>query len=274
MTALFRTTSIATKVIAGAQVLGGSANSFRFPEGKIRSAYVTENTNKEKEMLQTIGTNTITIRPIFSSSASKGINVIALRHFHADIRFPSFEKTRRNLNPTKPARITEDIRRATPSAIYYGAGGMLALMAGKQVVHELVHYKWLPADQQALAATEIDLNEIPLGENRTYEWRGKPIFVKHRTAEEIARERQVPMRELRDPERDEDRVQKDEWLVILGVCTHLGCVPIANEGEYRGYFCPCHGSHFDCSGRIRKGPAPKNMEIPEYKFKGNLIVVG
>ena len=97
----------------------------------------------------------------------------------------------------------------------------------------------------------------------------------YRTEDEIAREVAVDIATLRDPEADADRAQKPEYLVIIGVCTHLGCVPIANAGDFGGYYCPCHGSHYDCSGRIRKGPAPLNLEVPVYEFpEENLLVVG
>merc|ERR1712097_78210 len=105
-------------------------------------------------------------------------------------------------------------------------------------------------------------------------WRGKPVFIRHRTPDEIASSEAVSLDELRDPETDASRVESSEWLVVMGICTHLGCVPIANAGDYGGWFCPCHGSHYDVSGRIRKGPAPLNLEIPPYKFTGdaNLLV--
>ena len=106
-------------------------------------------------------------------------------------------------------------------------------------------------------------------------WRGKPIFIKNRTSAEIEDAKSVDMGELRDKEADGDRVQQDQWLVVLGICTHLGCVPISGAGEYGGWFCPCHGSHYDVSGRIRKGPAPLNLEIPPYKFLGDeKILIG
>ena len=101
------------------------------------------------------------------------------------------------------------------------------------------------------------------------------VFIRHRTDEEVAKEEAVTLDELRDPQTDGERVQKAEWLVALGICTHLGCVPINGAGDYGGYFCPCHGSHYDASGRIRKGPAPLNLEIPPYKFMDDTkIMVG
>lgn len=103
---------------------------------------------------------------------------------------------------------------------------------------------------------------------------GKPLFIRHRTAAEIANEQSVAVNSLRDPQHDNERVKDPQWLVVLGVCTHLGCVPIANAGDFGGYYCPCHGSHYDASGRIRKGPAPLNLEVPEYVFQDELLVVG
>ena len=97
-------------------------------------------------------------------------------------------------------------------------------------------------------------------------WRGKPVFIRHRTESEIKDAESVNVEMLRDPQPDSERVKKPEWLIMLGVCTHLGCVPIGEAGEFGGWFCPCHGSHYDISGRARKGPAPLNLEVPEYDF--------
>tara|TARA_Y100000590_G_C15451554_1_gene912895 strand:- start:366 stop:878 length:513 start_codon:yes stop_codon:yes gene_type:complete len=122
------------------------------------------------------------------------------------------------------------------------------------------------ASVKALASTEVDISGIEKGQSITVLWRGKPVFIKRRTEEEIQKARQVDINKLPDPEKDEDRAKDPEWLVMLGMCTHLGCVPLGNKGEYDGWFCPCHGSHYDTSGRIRKGPAPTNLEVPEYQF--------
>jgi ubiquinol-cytochrome c reductase iron-sulfur subunit len=100
-------------------------------------------------------------------------------------------------------------------------------------------------------------------------WRGKPVFIRRRTQDEIAEARGVAFDTLPDPQGDETRVTKEEWLVMVGICTHLGCVPLGQSGDFNGWFCPCHGSHYDTSGRIRKGPAPKNLEIPPYEFVGD-----
>ena len=125
---------------------------------------------------------------------------------------------------------------------------------------------------KALATTEVDISSIELGKTITVLWRGKPIFIRRRTQEEIKEASAVDLKDLKDPQKDSDRAKNPEWLVMVGVCTHLGCVPLGNKGEYNGWFCPCHGSHYDTSGRIRKGPAPNNLEIPKYEFVDNNII--
>ena len=128
---------------------------------------------------------------------------------------------------------------------------------------------------KALATTEVDLSQIEPGKSITVLWRGKPVFIKRRTESEISEAQSVKLEELKHPEKDQDRVKKPEWLVMLGICTHLGCVPLSDKGEYKGWFCPCHGSHYDTSGRIRKGPAPVNKEVPKYTFiDDNTIKIG
>ncbi len=116
------------------------------------------------------------------------------------------------------------------------------------------------------APIEVDLSAIAEGAIVTVKWRGKPIFVRHRTPKEIKEAQDVQLAQLPDPQTDAQRVKKPEWLVVIGVCTHLGCIPLGHQGEYEGWFCPCHGSAYDTSGRIRKGPAPKNLEVPSYAF--------
>ena len=131
------------------------------------------------------------------------------------------------------------------------------------------------ASVKALSSTEVDISSVELGKSITVLWRGKPVFIKRRTQEEIAEAKSVNLDELKHPEKDEDRAKNPEWLVMIGVCTHLGCVPLGGKGDYKGWFCPCHGSHYDTSGRIRKGPAPQNMEIPKYEFvNSNIIKIG
>jgi len=131
------------------------------------------------------------------------------------------------------------------------------------------------ASVKALASTEVDISSIEPGKSITVLWKGKPVFIKRRTQEEIAEARVVKLEDLKDPQKDEDRAKNPEWLVMVGICTHLGCVPLSDKGDYNGWFCPCHGSHYDTSGRIRKGPAPVNMEIPKYEFvDNNTIKIG
>lgn len=126
------------------------------------------------------------------------------------------------------------------------------------------------ADVLALAALEVDLNKVDPGTTVTVKWRGKPVFIRNRTQEEIDAALSCDVGSLRDPQTDEERRNDNpNWLIVLGVCTHLGCVPLTNQGEYNGWYCPCHGSHYDTSGRIRKGPAPLNLEVPEWSFLGD-----
>lgn len=128
------------------------------------------------------------------------------------------------------------------------------------------------ADVLALSSVEIDLSPIQVGQRITVKWRGQPVFVVRRTDAEIARARADDRNpNLIDPTADADRVQRPEWLVVVGICTHLGCVPLGQRsgdpvGKYGGWFCPCHGSVYDASGRVRRGPAPTNLKVPPYDF--------
>jgi len=128
---------------------------------------------------------------------------------------------------------------------------------------------------KALSTTEVDITNIEPGKTITVLWKGKPIFIRRRTKEEIKEAGAVDLKDLKDPEKDSDRVKNPEWLVMVGVCTHLGCVPLGGKGKFNAWFCPCHGTHYDTSGRVRKGPAPKNLEIPKYEFvNNNTIKIG
>ena len=130
------------------------------------------------------------------------------------------------------------------------------------------------ADVLAQAQTEVDISTIAEGQMVTIPWQGKPIFVLHRTQEQIDAAVADDGKEMREPEKDADRVQKQQWLVLLALCTHLGCIPQPiGSGEYDGFLCPCHGTHYDTSGRIRKGPAPKNLPVPFYEFKDDTTLV-
>jgi ubiquinol-cytochrome c reductase iron-sulfur subunit len=133
------------------------------------------------------------------------------------------------------------------------------------------------ADTLALASTDVDLSGVEQGMAITVQWRGKPVFIRHRTPEEIEEARAVDLDELPDPEPDDMRVIEPQWLVLVGICTHLGCVPLGQKpnephGDYGGWFCPCHGSHYDTSGRVRRGPAPLNLTVPDYAFTDESMI--
>ena len=141
-------------------------------------------------------------------------------------------------------------------------------------------------DTLALSTTEVDLAPVQVGQRLTVAWRGKPVFIAHRTPEEIKAAEDVDISQLRDPQKDSDRVLKPEWLIVVGVCTHLGCIPLGQKagddrGQYGGWFCPCHGSVYDTSARIRQGPAPLNLWLPGqvdlasqalYKFTSDTVI--
>ena len=161
------------------------------------------------------------------------------------------------------------------------AGG-LAAVGGASALWPFVHSMNPAADVLALSTVEVDLSPIQPGQTIKVKWRGVPVFIRHRTAADMEASRAVALSDLPDPEADEARVQKghEQWLVMVGVCTHLGCIPLAGAGDYNttdngGWFCPCHGSHYDAAGRIRKGPAPKNLTVPTYAFlSDNRIKIG
>lgn len=148
------------------------------------------------------------------------------------------------------------------------AASSMAAVGGACAMWPLVDSLNPAADTLAMSSIEVDLSNIASGQTITVKWRGKPIFIRNRTDAEIKEAEAVPMADLKDPEEDAHRVQPGhaQWLVMIGICTHLGCVPISGQGDFDGFFCPCHGSHYDGSGRIRKGPAPKNLEVPKYAF--------
>ena len=150
----------------------------------------------------------------------------------------------------------------------YIATAAVGAVSAAATVWPLISQMNPDASVLALAAIEVDLAPIAEGQILTVKWRGKPVFISHRTKKEIEEARAVPLSQLPDPQTDEARVKKghDEWLVIVGICTHLGCVPLGHQGQFDGWFCPCHGSVYDTSGRIRSGPAPYNLEVPAYEF--------
>ena len=131
------------------------------------------------------------------------------------------------------------------------------------------------AEVRAVSTTEVNVSSMVEGQSIKVMWQGKPVFIRKRTTKEINEAKEIDISTLRDPETDEQRTKKgkENWLVMIGICTHLGCIPIGESGDYNGWFCPCHGSHYDTSGRIRKGPAPKNLTIPDYTFSSDDIIL-
>ena len=157
------------------------------------------------------------------------------------------------------------------------------------VAWPLVHQMNPDASVLALATKEVDLSAVSEGQAIKVMWQGKPVFIRHRTSAEIEEAEATPVSALKDPvarndnlsgradATDENLRENAKWMIVVGVCTHLGCVPLGttqgeNRGEYNGWFCPCHGSHYDIAGRIRKGPAPENLEVPPYEFLSDTVV--
>jgi ubiquinol-cytochrome c reductase iron-sulfur subunit len=158
---------------------------------------------------------------------------------------------------------------ATRRDFLFVATGAVAAVGGAAVVWPLVSQ--MNPDASTIAAgapIEVDLSPIAEGQDIKVFWRGKPIYIMNRTKKQIEEARSVNVSSLPDPQTDQSRVKAghDNWLVVIGICTHLGCIPIAHEGNYDGFFCPCHGSQYDSSGRIRQGPAPLNLYVPPYNF--------
>ncbi|HHS81937.1 MAG TPA: ubiquinol-cytochrome c reductase iron-sulfur subunit [Devosia sp.] len=161
----------------------------------------------------------------------------------------------------------------------YVATGAVGAVGTAAAVWPLIDQMNPDASVLALATVEVDISSLDVGGSLTITWRGQPIFIRHRTPAEIEAAVNTPMEDLKDPQADSARVKEGraEWLIMVGICTHLGCVPLGqNEGdergEYGGWFCPCHGSVYDTSGRIRKGPAPANLVVPAYEFLTDTLV--
>ncbi|KAM9942700.1 hypothetical protein ACTFIW_007256 [Dictyostelium discoideum] len=184
--------------------------------------------------------------------------------------FPTshFEKYRAEKNEVDPEN------RGFAYLVVGGAGAGLAAIAKNTVVTALSTMS--PGqDILALSSVEVDLSGIPESTAVVVKWRGKPLFIRHRSAEEISESQAVQLSTLPDPQADNARSKVPEWIILVGVCTHLGCIPISGGGDYNGWYCPCHGSHYDNAGRIRKGPAPMNLIVPPYKFiTSDKIIVG
>ena len=157
---------------------------------------------------------------------------------------------------------------ATRRDFIHIAAGAAAVGAGAMIAWPLINQMNPAADTLALSVIEFDLSKVQEGQQVVIKWQGKPVFVRYRTAAEIEAARTTPMGDLKDPQTDADRVIEghEQYLVLVGSCTHLGCVPTFGTGDFGGWFCPCHGSHYDTSGRIRKGPAPTNLVVPEYAY--------
>lgn len=174
---------------------------------------------------------------------------------------------------------TSDKAEPTRRDFLYIATGAFGAVGAAALAWPFIDQMNPDATALALASIEVDLSSIEEGQSVTVKWRGKPIFIRYRTQKEIDESRAVDVATLIDPQKDEDRVKagKEQYLVQIGICTHLGCVPGGQKsgdvkGEYDGWFCPCHGSHYDTAGRIRKGPAPLNLEIPPYEFLTDTLI--
>ncbi|XP_032876286.1 LOW QUALITY PROTEIN: cytochrome b-c1 complex subunit Rieske, mitochondrial-like [Amblyraja radiata] len=211
------------------------------------------------------------------SAAAAAITLSSrVRYAHSDIRVPDFSDYRRqDVQDSKTSSQGSSDTRKGFSYLLTGTTAVMGAYAAKSVITQFITSMSVSADVLALSKIEVKLGDIPEGKNMTFNWRGKPLFVRDRSPKDVESEQAVSLAKLRDPQLDSDRVKDPQWMILIVVCTHLGCVPIANAGEYGGYYCPCHGSHYDASGRIRKGPAPQNMEVPPYEIVSeDLVVVG
>jgi len=247
---------------ASITLLKGAQPVFQSPPEKLTSYSLS----KEVQFLGT---------PRASNSIAGSSQV---RFAHTDFaRVPDFNHCRikEKTNPVGNDKEVNVARRTT-SYILTGASAVGAAYSAKYLVRMFLGHFQPANDVLALSKVEIKLDAIPEGRAMTFKWRGKPLFIRHRTDEEVAREDAVDIATLRDPQHNKDRAKNPKFLIVLGVCTHLGCVPIADAGDYAGgYYCPCHGSHYDGAGRIRKGPAPLNLEVPYYEFTDDgSVVVG
>lgn len=178
------------------------------------------------------------------------------------------------------ASTTKTVNKVERRDFLYLATGTMAAAGAGAMVWPLVKSMSPSADVLSLSSTELDISAMEKGQRITVFWRGKPVFVDRRTDRQIEAAQDVDLAELKDPQLDSDRATNGEWLVLVGVCTHLGCVPLGQNdgdqlGDWGGWFCPCHGSHYDTSGRIRKGPAPENLAVPPHSFgESGLLTIG
>jgi len=195
------------------------------------------------------------------------------RAAHTDLPPPNFDEVRysSNLDPTTQAN---DVGKKVLNyaAISTCVGSIMVIFKG--IGRGTVQYFAPNKNVMEAAAIEVELDKVPEGKSLLVTWRGKPIFIRHRTEEEMNEQVAFDTSGLRDPVPDLDRFCDMKWQVLIGICTHLGCVPIEGKGNYGGYYCPCHGSHYDIAGRIRQGPAPLNLEVPPYKVSGDVLIIG
>ena len=172
------------------------------------------------------------------------------------------------------ATSTPDLAEPSRRDFLYIATGAVGVVGVGALAWPFIDQMNPDASALALSSIEVDISAIQPGQIVTVQWRGKPVFIRNRTDKEMQDVKAVPLGELRDPQADAARVKKghENLLIVVGVCTHLGCIPLGHQGEYEGWFCPCHGSVYDPSGRIRKGPAPLNLEVPAYSFLSEKVV--
>ncbi|MCO6178916.1 ubiquinol-cytochrome c reductase iron-sulfur subunit [Ciceribacter sp. RN22] len=169
----------------------------------------------------------------------------------------------------------------------YLTTGMAGVVGAAAVAWPFIDQMRPDASTLALASIEVDVSAIEPGMSLTVKWRGKPVFIRNRTDKEVEEAKQVALTDLKDPvarnanlapdaeANDLDRSAgegKENWIVMIGSCTHLGCVPLGQSGDFGGWFCPCHGSHYDTAGRIRKGPAPQNLAVPTFAFVSDSVI--
>jgi ubiquinol-cytochrome c reductase iron-sulfur subunit len=183
-----------------------------------------------------------------------------------------------------------DTQEPTRRDFLYIATGAVTAVGAAAAIWPFIDQMQPDASVRALASIEVDVTSVQVGQSLTVMWRGKPVFIRHRTEDEIKAADDVKTEDLPDPlarnanlpagdpatdnnrATDASKEARPEWLLMVGVCTHLGCVPLGEQGEYKGWFCPCHGSVYDTAGRIRKGPAPQNLAVPVYKFTSDTLI--
>jgi ubiquinol-cytochrome c reductase iron-sulfur subunit len=164
--------------------------------------------------------------------------------------------------------------RATRRDFLFIATGAVGAIGAAAVAWPLINQMNPDRSVLALASVEFDISPVEEGQSVTILWRGLPVFIRHRTQAEITAARETPLSELKDPQTDEERTKEghQQWLVMIANCTHLGCIPVGESGDFDGWFCPCHGSHYDTAGRIRQGPAPSNLVVPPYEFVSDTMI--